>query len=349
MREREFAFQVQGVVARVWAEESHIAILDRLMGDFSAFAVADGALGPPRIEIRIGEILPPRFSKLPRLGRFSTVEVFGFWNRRKCVYPEGVSACSESVKGARRFWIDGSANEVAREVAYTFLLSAIGEELDTLNFHRVHALGFETENRRVVFMASSGVGKSSLATLLLRSARTRLFSDESPLINGLNVSAFPIRMALAPNVAQALSAGAGEIFRRYRYQPKVLLEIPRERVAKAGSVDVLLLAGRKKSVPEIRSSPRISGLPTLFLGIVVGLGLAQMAEWMLRGNALPRLVRIAFKRASTGASLLWGAGACYTFHACDNAFQNLVCLNEFLDKIQSEKHVDNSIPMPIGD
>ena len=73
--------------------------------------------------------------------------------------------------------------ELLYEAAYLFLLSRIGQGLDLLGLHRLHALGVEVNGRAVLVLLPMGGGKSTLALHLMNLPGVRLLSDDSPWID----------------------------------------------------------------------------------------------------------------------------------------------------------------------
>lgn len=325
----ELSFEIQGVTARVGCVSSSLApVLELLQRDFAAFATSTSR---PHVHIELTKELPTATENFPRVAfRLPITEVRGWSDHRICTYPDGVAAETRTIEATRHFYIAGKNINIVHEVAYTILHSALGEELDARGFHRAHALGIEVAGVRALMLAPSGFGKSALATLLTRREDTRLFSDENPLLRGRYLHPFPIRLALAPEAASAFEQTEDDRFQRHRYKPKSLFAFPATKQAEGGLLDVLLVAKRTTKSPSIQRRPRVAALPALVSSLVVGIGLAQMAEWMLRWNAFGRLTAIFFRRVSTAFRILAGPTEVYRFNMTANAFDNVRCLDEFL-------------------
>ncbi|MGZ6480572.1 MAG: hypothetical protein ACXWQE_14775, partial [Bdellovibrionales bacterium] len=210
-----FTFEIQGVTARIHSScpEGHetLAALER---DFAAF----GRGGEANIQIEICAQTPVQTGAanfpLP-VFQTSVLKVCGWFNHRVCIYSGDVVAEARSSRGRRLFWISGQDRNLVREVTYKFLLSAIGEALDIKGLHRVHAFGFKHADRTGLLLAPSGRGKSALASLLcLKERGFSLFSDESPLLRrrSAELLPFPTRISIAPEVAEALELGPGELY-----------------------------------------------------------------------------------------------------------------------------------------
>lgn len=224
---------------------------------------------------------------------------FGWRRERLCDYGEGTRVHSWFDGGRRIFQVEAGETELAYEALYSAVLSAVGEELDWLGYHRVHALGLEIGQERALLILPTGGGKSAIAALLLKQG-ARIFSDESPLIRAGRIYPFPVRGALHPEVAQALSIEtSGRVFQRKLFPAKVLFEFPAHSVAQPGPLTRIFF-------PEAQASGtgRFRGLWVLFKSCVIGLGLAQMSEYMIRLDSVYRLPIIALRRLVTCIGLV---------------------------------------------
>lgn len=283
------SFELQGVGVQILGNKPNL--LASLRRDFMGFPPNKSEV---RIKIQIVDEIPwsaEGQKSLLTVSKNNYVTTKGWWNRRVNLYPR-VRAESVTRNGVRHFWIDGEDESAMREVIYKFVLSSLGEELELRGYHRVHGCGFERDGRRYLVFGKSGVGKSSLAAQIV--ARSwGLFSDESPLVRGCFLFAFPTRISLDSRAAARLSVSGSEVLRRDNLIDKVLVPFPCPAPA-GGDLRRIYLAehGSEPSVSLVTSF-NILGF---FFSCVFGLGLAQMAEWMLRGSALPRLCLIFFRR-----------------------------------------------------
>lgn len=286
----EFSFELHGVGVQIAGNKPNL--LASLARDFAGFATNKSEV---RIKIQIVTEIP--WSAAGQKGLITVwngrkVTVKGWWNRRVNLYPT-VQAESVTQHGVRYFWIEGTDESAMREVIYKFVLSALGEELELRGYHRVHGCGFEVDGQRYLVCGRSGVGKSSLAAQVV--ARSwGLFSDESPLVRGRFLFSFPTRLSLDSRAAARLGISGSELLKRDGLIDKVLVPFPLP-VPAGGFLGRIYLAeaGSESSVSYVT---RI-GILGFWTSSVLGLGLAQMSEWMLRGSALPRLCFIFFRRA----------------------------------------------------
>ena len=70
---------------------------------------------------------------------------------------------------------------------------------------------------------------------------------------------------------------------------KAVFPFPLERLGEAGKVDSIFTTRLCDSEPYIRRRSLWAAGAPLFLHLVIGVDLAQMAEWMLRVSAAPEL------------------------------------------------------------
>jgi len=314
MVEKHFGIHGVSVSVKAYGKKQH-EVLSEIVSDFERLMKSDSKR---RSLIKLYLVEHRRQRRLP--GKIFTTDmctVYGWGARRVCNYG-AVLAESRWVNGTRCFWISGSDLVLLREVCYTTMLSALGEELDVRGFHRIHALGFEMHGRRGLVVGDSGIGKSSLACLLTdptgqyENLKLRLFSDESPLLAKGLLQPYPLRLALAPNVAKGLGLKEGPLFQRRLYGAKQLLRFPTP-VAQAGPVDFLLVGLRTEGDVSILKANRFRLVGFLAWRFVIGSGVAQMSEWMLRPRAVPRLIRIAISRSRALFDLLLSTPNVYIF------------------------------------
>ena len=207
--------------------------------------------------------------------------------------------------------ISAESSEQLFESAWLALLSILGEELDCLGFHRLHALGVRSGAQGLAFFSNSGVGKSTFGYRILSRTGLGIFGDEVPL---LNQSGFlcPLPLPIACAQPEGRHFAEGMRFRKSIFADKLILPIPPNRRAKSAQLGNLIWMRKSEQVSLRRVSGwRIAG--PLFWHFVVGVGVPQMAEFMLRWSNLWSLVRIAFSRLRIWARLLLSV-RCWIFH-----------------------------------
>lgn len=272
---------------------------------------------PVKIELHLLELsrLPRIKPLLPRAFRTRMCQAYGFFGTRYCDYGPDLKVISKSAPAPRRIYILGNSDDALAELALITLLSSVGEELDLLGFHRIHGLGFERDGQAWLLPLRSGGGKSSIAALMLGDVRYRLYSDEIPMIKKGTLFAFPLRVALLPQVALKLKVADPEkrIFRRRIFPEKVLINIPASRVAQPLAPRHLLWVG------DTRLGMMIS--------LVLGLGVPQFAEYMLRVDNLLRLFKIALSRLVMATHLMVSA--------------RIVAFDLSVDPVENKKRLDS--------
>jgi hypothetical protein len=139
-------------------------------------------------------------------------------------------------------------------------------------------------------------------------------------------------LALAPPVAEALAVDHGRPFERQGLGEKWLFPFPSDRLAVHGPVNALWVGRVSQSGPRVQRITRTRAARELFCSLVVGVGLAQMAEWMLRLQAIPQLFAIANRRFFTMLRLLLAVEAIYLFDLSPDAFANAAAVREWSAK-----------------
>jgi hypothetical protein len=264
---------------------------------------------------------------------------FGWGRERVCRYRDGTTVLAHNAETPRRFEVFGEASVEIYEVLYGLILSAVGEALDLRGYHRAHALGCEVAGKTAVVFLDTGGGKSAMGAVISREWGGRIFSDETPLLSLREKKAwihpYPVRIALSGEVAGALSMPLehSRIFARQVFPPKLLFDIPSESIATSAPLDFMILGTVDASgqPPEFYPVSRLQILIRLLPGLVLGIGMAQMAEHMVRLSPEFRLPRIAWKRLRLALALFRGV-PCLGLRLSRNARSNAEVLASFLRK-----------------
>jgi hypothetical protein len=188
-------------------------------------------------------------------------------------------------------------------VTYNFIISWVGLFLEEMGFVRLHALSVKGPFGAVILWGPSGIGKSSLAYLLMKEGDF-MYADEVTLVKGPQVFSFPLRLALRSEVL--VSLGGGDFnhrrFERKKYGAKVLL--PFGNVAEPAPLHRLYLLYR----PTRQNHQLSLSLPQAVKfawSVFWGLELCQMSEFILTISFLDRLLKVAWWRFSFLISLFW--------------------------------------------
>ena len=282
-------------------------VLEDLRRDFEYFFVPCPGDDPIRFALEPDR---PRMGLASRpLFRTKDYAIFDRDGTRLIAYADG--ACAEYDFSARTGRIRCPDPERLRELAYLAVLSRVGEELDRRGWHRIHALGFTCGGKGGLLLLPSGAGKSIFALELLRATDLGLASDDTPLLtHDLDLMPFPLRLGFFPSTdLSKVPERWLRSMRRLRYGPKRLVDLGyfRERVSGAAPVAWLLIGERPTgSAPRIEPLPLWRAAQALAVHLVVGVGIAQMSEYMLRPDlaGVRALTGIAVSRGLTALRLL---------------------------------------------
>jgi hypothetical protein len=198
------------------------------------------------------------------------------------------------------------------EVTYILLLSRVGEMLDRRGLHRVHALGFVRDDRAALLLAPIGGGKTTLALELLRKPGVSLLSEDTPLVDREGrLWPFPVRFGVVGKEFRPdIPAESQRIFHRREHGSKVLIDVDvaADRWAPRRPVEpsFLFVAGGFSGETIVSPGGPFTVLPALLAGLVIGIGIPQGREYLLRPRPTQffRLARIAVSRARAMAALL---------------------------------------------
>ena len=293
-----------------------------LRRDFARFVSSSKLHRPLRLEVSVGKPSePPGVSWRGKDGAPYTLCDRG--RRRFINYQdEGLASYDYAErKGA----IVAESRDLAHELAHFAVLSRAGEELDIRGLHRAHALGFALGRSGALLLGPSGCGKSTIALAMLRSTRLRILSDDTPLIGrGLKLLPFPLRLSLRPS--ERMDGVPSRFlfrFQRRLYPPKLLVdwEAFEGRIAPSSALKLIFVARGKPEgrTPKVKPCPAPAAFRALFVHLVLGTEVPQMAEYLLnfRGKRFFRLSSIFLMRLKTALGAAARVPAFYFFPARD--------------------------------
>lgn len=272
------------------------------------------------------------------------------------ISPRNVTYCNGACKYLDYFGrglaiVDASAGkctvyskdaDLAHEIAYLFLLSTIGQHLDALALHRIHALGVAYGNHGLLLLLPSGGGKSTMALQLLRQPGFRLLSEDTPLVDRRGyVHPFPLRLGIHPGQEGDIPGRYLRTVARMEFDPKTLIDLDYIGDRIAGTVPAsAILVGERNSgaVSDIMPLGRAAAFQALFKNLVVGLGVYQGIEFVLDRGLWELLSKtgVALSRAASGVSLMVKAPAFRFVLGCDRE-RNTRCLLEFVERRFSDE------------
>ncbi|MFA6003946.1 MAG: hypothetical protein WC881_07750 [Elusimicrobiota bacterium] len=293
----ELNLRIHGAAVRIRAEAPEV--LAQLARDFEYFLAAEAAGDGFRLRLS---------SRAPRRSRAGWTmpvlvtrdyTVFESQEARTVRYRDGAEAVF--APGRNELSIYCALPGRLHELAYLGILSKVGEAMDLRGLHRIHALGFEWAGQGGLVLLPSGGGKSTLALELLRATSAGILSDDTPVLTqDGRMLAFPLRWGFR------LGQDLGEVparhirpFLRRRHGAKQLVDVGffRERIRSEVPVRWIFV-GRKGASPRVSPRGQASAWWPLAWNLVLGYGIAQMAEYMFGWGwqDASRLARIARSR-----------------------------------------------------
>ncbi len=262
-------------------------VVEALRLDFSWFAATAPRAG--RLEVRI-EQRAPDYNALPDVPS-------AFVTPRNAVYQVGERTIADYSgralaifdRAARVFVVQGEQEHLLHEVAYLFALAGPGPPRGAGD-PATPRLGDRGSAGVVRVLLPSGGGKSTLAMRALREPGVQPLSDDTPLVDRRGrMHPFPLRIGIDERLAGTLPPEHVRRIRRLEYPDKHVVSIEgfRERIPDRPLPLKHVVIGRRHlgTRAELRPMPRAGAIPTLAREGVVGLGVAQMIEWVLHHGA----------------------------------------------------------------
>lgn len=248
------------------------------------------------------------FGDLP--AAFVTPRNVVYQDGRRTVIEYAGRALSVLDRDSGRLVVQGESEQVVHAAAYNYVLSRVGQHLDSSRMVRLHGLGLVGAQGAVVVMLPSGGGKTSLALKAIRSRGPMLLSEDSPLLDRRGrLHPFPLRIGLNPGDAPEREEELRRI-ERLEFHPKLALEVETfaEKIASSSAPLRHLVIGRRSlgRGASLTPAPRRMALGPLLREAVVGVGIYQGMEFVLQRGMRDVLnhAGTAFTRASCcGAGL----------------------------------------------
>jgi hypothetical protein len=261
--------------------------IDNLLLDFAWFERPGDGTGTPDVTLEIER-------RPPDLDRFGPL-VASFVTPRNVVYQgDGVTvvdyfgkAVSVLDRHRSRLLVQGEDEHLVHEAAYLYLLSRIGEHLESNGLTRLHALALAGPRGAMALLLPSGGGKSTLALRALRSDGVRLLSEDSPLLDRRGrLHPFPLRIGINASDADQLPAGSVRRLERMEFHPKLALDLSvfAERIEPSAQPLRHVVIGRRTLGYEaqLERMPKAAAIGALMREAVVGVGIYQGMEFILQ-------------------------------------------------------------------
>ncbi len=275
-------------------------VIDAVRRDFAWFETVPGP--PSQLEIEIER-------RPPQLDGFGEVRA-SFVTPRNVVYQLGGRtivdyfgrAVSVLDRKHGRLLVQGEDDHLVHEATYLFLLSRIGEHLDSRRLPRLHALALTGTAGAVALMLPSGGGKSTMALRALKADGVGLLSEDSPLLDRRGrVHPFPLRIGINEADAEQLAGHQVRRIERMEFHPKLLLDLESfaDSIEREPQPLRHLVIGRRSLgvEPRLDSVGRMSAVGPLLREAVIGVGLYQGMEFVLQ-----RGMRDVVRKAGVAAS-----------------------------------------------
>jgi hypothetical protein len=283
---------------------------------------------------------PPDYAQLPAL----TASVY---TPRNICYTHGDAtyidyfgrALAVYDRAHNRVEVTSDSLHLLHEIAYLTILSRVGDALDRKGLHRLHALGVAVEGRAALFLMPSGCGKSTLGLGLMQAgAELELVSDDSPLIGRSGrVLPFPLRIGVLGGPPPGVPEHFVQYMERMEFAPKYLVSMAafEGSLARGALKPELVFLAQRSLGPgcSIRRAGFVAGYGACIRHLIVGVGIYQGLEFMLRSSAvdLVKSVPAVLSRAIGAASLLARARV-YTLQLGRDPALNVRTILEFLER-----------------
>jgi len=285
------------------------------------------------VEMRL---TPPPYAELPSLpASIFTPRNVCFQNSKQTYIDYFGRGLAVFDRQERRCVIYGSDTDLVHEIAYLFMLSTIGQYLDSRGMHRVHALGVSYHSKGLLLLLPSGGGKSTMALELMRCPGFLLLGEDTPLIDRRGrILPFPLRLGARPEQETGVPPEHLRTVQRMEFDPKTLIDIEyfKDRLGGVVKADLLLVGERNLGeISEIVPLARRHALKALVKYMVVGLGVYQGMEFLLERGLTELLGKggVAISRLYNSVQLLARAPA-YRFVMGRNIEKNRQTLLDFV-------------------
>jgi hypothetical protein len=310
-------------------------LVEEVRRHFAYFSVASPK-GQVQVEMHIA---PPPYAELPPLaasivtprnvcfqsGKITYIDYFG---EGLVIFDRRANTCV----------VYGTDTDRIQEIVYLFILSTVGQYLDSRRLHRVHALGVSYRNRGILLLLPSGGGKSTMALELMRRPGFLLLGEDTPLIDRRgHILPFPLRLGVRPGKETAIPPQYLRTVSRMEFDPKTLIDVDyfKDRLGVEVEAGFVLVGERNLGeVSEIVPLARHRAFNALLKYVVVGLGVYQGMEFLLERGLweVAGKAGVVASRLYNSLSLLARAPA-YRFVLGRNIERNC---ETFIDFVQHE-------------
>jgi hypothetical protein len=281
----EASFDVYGLRVRLRGDWPEVVESVRL--DFAWFEVPLLDAGGADVEILVER-------RAPDFDAFGDVAA-SFVTPRNVVYQQDGRtivdyfgrAVSVLDRASGRLTVQGEHTALVEEAVYLYMLSRVGEHLESRRLVRLHGLSLAGRDGAVAVMLPSGGGKSTLALRALKTDGVRLLSEDSALLDRRGrLHPFPLRIGINETQAAMVPPGHERRIDRIEGHTKLAFEVRgfADRVERSPQPLRHIVIGQRSLGREARLDrlPRHAALGTLMREVVVGVGIYQGMEFLLQ-------------------------------------------------------------------
>jgi hypothetical protein len=279
-------FDFRGVILKVLSNDKETNCF--IESDFSFFlAHPDETKKEPNITISVFLSEPP-YMKIPERtpAAYHTKDAVVYKNGSTLYFDSFGKALviyDHHTRSAKIYSLD---RNLLYEKCYLMIMSRAGDLLDKKGIHRIHAMGIVYKGKAILCLLPMGGGKTTLTLSLLENKAFSLLSEEVPLVSakGLLYS-FPVRMGVIQGTPLSIPKEFLKDFKRTHYQPKILIDVQyfKNQIADVAEPGYLFIGKRIHSKdPQIIKISSVKAFPSLFRLCVMGMGLPQLLEYILR-------------------------------------------------------------------
>ena len=273
-------------------------VIERIALDFSYFITEVIPLSPAEsVEIMVEtppwNIIPPLVAKK----QTDTSIIYEEGNIRYNDY-HGQALTTVNQKDKRSVIYSLDLN-LAHELGYLLILSKSGKEMDLKGLHKVHAMGLQLTGVNLIMISPSKGGKSTHFLELLNDPDFKIYSDDTPVIDGQgNIFAFPLRVGIEEGAPLPSFVDNSKIYHlvRRKFGQKTLIPLTAmgREIANFNKLQrTILVVGKRsrKSSPELKAVSNLVMLPYLVQYMIVGIGLPMILEYFFEAG-----IKDIFKR-----------------------------------------------------
>lgn len=270
--------------------------LEKIQNDFSFFKTSSlGSLPQLTILTHPLSLATLKFGLPLWKTRMCTV-IQNTWNDRTCLYKLNgkIAAVLKHQDHIASKKIDIYCDNEALfcEIVHMLILSSCGEYLEQKSIMRLHAAVLTSKDTSFVFWGGRGAGKSTLIYHLMSESEVKILTDEHGLLdlNTRELLPFPLRIALDSMQSQT------KRLKRFYLDQKYTLDIPQDKQGDVSYLNNFIMLHQRRGSDSKLQSLTWPQKSYLFIHIILGLGLIQMSEFLLRPTAVAPLFKILRNR-----------------------------------------------------